>query len=117
MEATSSAACVSLQETGDLLIGADGLRSKVREKLGLGAADAPAFTGRVAFRATLHAEALPARRARAGGHAAPRAARASRAISAAARASIVNLVAVIESGWRGAPPRTSLGRRGRPAGA
>ena len=31
--------------------------------------------------------------------------------------SIVNLVAVIESNWRGAAGRRSLGRRGRPAGA
>ncbi len=38
------------RETGDVLVGADGLRSLARERIGL-AADAPTFSGRVAFRA------------------------------------------------------------------
>ncbi len=105
-----------MTEEGDLLVGADGLRSKVREKLGLGADDGPTFTGRIAFRATLAAETLgraarePEVTLRLG------AARASRAISAA-RGADVNLVAVIEAGWRERPAGSSLGRRSRPPGA
>jgi salicylate hydroxylase len=42
-------------DKADLLIGADGLRSQVREGLGFGPADRADFTGRVAFRAVLNA--------------------------------------------------------------
>ena len=50
---------LSVQENGDLAIGADGLRSKVRERLGFGEAEKPEFSGRVAFRATVPASELP----------------------------------------------------------
>jgi len=50
---------LSVQERGDLAIGADGLRSKLRERLGFGLADKPEFSGRVAFRATIPASELP----------------------------------------------------------
>ncbi len=52
---------VSLRETGDIVVGADGLRSRVRERLGLGGVDAAPFSGRVAFRAIVPARDLPPR--------------------------------------------------------
>jgi salicylate hydroxylase len=91
---------LTLRETGDFLIGADGLRSLARERLGLGDADAALFSGRVAFRATATTERIAARwttpevTLRLG----PRAHLVHYPLRAA---SIVNLVAVIESGWRG----------------
>ncbi len=94
---------LSLSEKGDLLIGADGLRSKTRERLGLGDADAAIFTGRIAFRATLPAAALatssspPVVTLRLG-------ARAHLVQYPLRDGREINLVAVIESGWRGAPP-------------
>lgn len=45
---------------GDLLIGADGLRSNVRERLGLGLSDQPVYSGRSAWRALLPADKAPA---------------------------------------------------------
>lgn len=44
---------------GDLLIGADGLNSAVRERLGLGEEDRPIYSGRTAWRAVLPAAAAP----------------------------------------------------------
>jgi salicylate hydroxylase len=52
---------VGVKERGEALIGADGLRSIVRERLGLGARDVAAFSGRVAFRATIEAARVPER--------------------------------------------------------
>jgi salicylate hydroxylase len=43
------------RDEADLLIGADGLRSQVRERLGLGARDQADFTRRVAYRAIVEA--------------------------------------------------------------
>ena len=91
---------LNLRETGDVAIGADGLRSRLRERLGLGAADAAIFSGRVAFRATVPAACLAAR------WSAPEitlrlGARAHLVHYPLRGASLVNLVAVIESGWRG----------------
>ena len=89
-----------MREAGDVLIGADGLRSLVRERIGLGAADAPIFSGRVAFRATVASQCLPARWS---------ASEVTLRLGAKAHlvhyplrgGSIVNLVAAIESTWRG----------------
>ena len=44
------------RDNADLLIGADGLRSRVRDQLGFGAQDRAEFTGRVAYRAIVEAD-------------------------------------------------------------
>jgi salicylate hydroxylase len=93
---------IRLAERGDLLIGADGLKSIVRERLSFGARDGSVFAGRVAFRATIDA-----------GEAPPRAREPEVSLNLAAKAHLVhypvaggdkiNLVAVIEAGWRAKP--------------
>jgi salicylate hydroxylase len=89
----------AVRDEADLLVGADGLRSRIRERLGFGEADRAAFTGRVAFRATVDSARVDDRWRRAevvlrlGPHA--------HLIHYPLRGgSIVNLVAVIESTWR-----------------
>ena len=90
-----------IQDSADLLIGADGLRSRVRERFGLGETDKPAFAGRVAFRATVEAPRIDSRwmqrevcvRVGPNAHLVHYPLRGE---------SILNLVAVIESAWRGA---------------
>jgi salicylate hydroxylase len=44
------------RDDADLLIGADGLRSKVRDQLGFGVRDQAEFAGRVAYRALVNAD-------------------------------------------------------------
>ena len=93
---------LTLQERGDFAIGADGLRSKLRERLGFGAAEEATFSGRVAFRAMVPARRLPAR------FAAPLVnlrlgARAHLVHYPLRNGSVVNLVATLEAGWRGKP--------------
>ncbi len=51
---------LSLETSADLLVGADGLRSAVRERLGLGGPKDIVFTGNVAWRALIDAQRLPA---------------------------------------------------------
>jgi salicylate hydroxylase len=50
------------RQEADLLIGADGLRSQVRDQLGFGARDQVEFTGRVAYRAIVNADRANPRR-------------------------------------------------------
>ncbi|HLW92621.1 MAG TPA: FAD-dependent monooxygenase [Roseiarcus sp.] len=90
-----------LAERGDLLIGADGLRSIVRERLGLGKHDEPRFSNRVAFRATIDAGAAPirARERDVSLHLGPKAHLVHYPVAGGA---LVNIVAVIESDWRAA---------------
>ena len=47
---------IQARDDADLLIGADGLRSRVRDQLGFGAQDRAEFTGRVAYRAIVEAD-------------------------------------------------------------
>jgi salicylate hydroxylase len=90
---------LSLEETGDVVVGADGLRSQVRERLALDGAGAAMFSGRFAFRAIVPAKDLPARwlapdvTLRLG----PRAHLVQYPLRGA---TMLNLVAVIDSGWR-----------------
>jgi salicylate hydroxylase len=83
-------------DDADLLIGADGLRSHVRDRLGLGASDEVLFTGRVAYRAIVDADPGWTRSAivlRFGPDA--------HLVQYALRSgSIINLVATIRSAWR-----------------
>ena len=91
---------ITMRETGDVLVGADGLRSLVRERIGLGAADAALFSGRVAFRATVESQRVAVRWS---------ASEVTLRLGAKAHlvhyplrgGSVVNLVAAIESTWRG----------------
>jgi len=90
---------LSLEETGDVVVGADGLRSRVREGLAFDGAGAATFSGRFAFRAIVPAKDLPARwlapevTLRLG----PRAHLVQYPLRGA---TILNLVAVIDAGWR-----------------
>lgn len=88
------------EDRADLLVGADGLRSCIRQSLGLGDLQDAFFTGRVAFRASVPAGDVDSRCAspdiilRLGPN-------AHLVHYPLRRGSIINLVAVIESGWRG----------------
>jgi salicylate hydroxylase len=109
---------VGVRERGEALIGADGLRSIVRERLGLGGRDAAAFSGRVAFRATVEADRVP-RRLLAPEITLRLGARAHFVHYPLRDGAVVNIVAVIESGgrreagdhpWDGAADRARLER-------
>jgi salicylate hydroxylase len=90
-----------LSERGDALIGADGLRSMIREGLGFGARDAAPFAGRVAFRATIAARKAPPRReAEVSLHLG---AKAHLVHYPVAGGDLINIVAVIEAAWRDRP--------------
>jgi salicylate hydroxylase len=91
---------IGVSERADFLIGADGLRSLVRERLGLGERGAALFSGRVAFRAQIDASLVAATlreevvTLRLG-------AKAHLVHYPLRNGSLLNVVAVIESDWRG----------------
>ena len=90
----------TIREAADLLVGADGLRSKVRERLAPGRDDRLAFSGRVAFRATIPASLVDSRWTRP--HVVLRLGPNAHLVHyPLRRGSIVNIVAVIEDSWRG----------------
>jgi salicylate hydroxylase len=93
---------VMLAERGGVLIGADGLKSAIRERLGLGDREAARFSGRVAFRATIPAQDAWAS-ARAPEVCLRLGARAHLVHYPVAGGAMINLVAVIEAGWRVRP--------------
>ncbi len=88
------------RDEADLLIGADGLRSQVRDRLGLGAPNQANFTGHVAYRAMVDADGSN-----------PRWTRSDIVLRLGPEAhlvqyplrcgSIINLVAIIRSAWQG----------------
>ena len=89
----------TVQDHAELFVGADGLRSRVRERLGLGDADKAAFTGRVAFRATADSSFIDSRwrRPEVILRLGPNAHLVHYPLR---KGSVVNLVAVIEASWR-----------------
>ncbi|WP_158814035.1 FAD-dependent monooxygenase [Methylocapsa sp. S129] len=109
---------IGLRERGDFLIGADGLRSIIRERLGLGGRDEASFSGRVAFRAQVGAHSV-AERLRETEVTLRLGTKTHLVHYPLREGAIVNLVAVIESGWRakkgddpwdGSADRASLAR-------
>ena len=94
---------------GDFLVGADGLRSVVRERLGLGPSDAPVWSGRTAWRALVPAAAAPpvARRVETNLWLGPRAHLVHYPVR---HGEFVNVVAIAEDGWRGEDTRGAGGR-------
>jgi salicylate hydroxylase len=90
----------TIQDSADLLIGADGLRSRVRERFGFGKTDRPAFVGRVAFRATADSVRIDTSWTRPEVYL--RLGPCAHLVHYPLRGgSILNLVAVVESAWRG----------------
>jgi salicylate hydroxylase len=90
----------TIQDSADLLVGADGLRSRVRERFGFGETDRPAFAGHVAFRATVDWAHIDSRwmRPEVCLRLGPRAHLVHYPLRSEA---ILNLVAVVESAWSG----------------
>ncbi len=90
-----------LRLSSDVLIGADGLRSLVRDRIGLGLADMPVYSGYTAWRALVDAEDAP-----------PEALRLETTLWLGPKAHLVQyplrggkvvyVVAVTEDAWRGA---------------
>ncbi len=86
---------------GHMLIGADGLHSAVRSRLGLGESDTPIYSGRTAWRTILDATSAPPAALRfqtnlwLGPH-------AHLVHYPLRQGEIVNVVAIVEDSWRGA---------------
>ena len=92
------AGAVGIRERGDFLIGADGLRSIARERMGLGEAKAAQFLGRVAFRASIDADkAEPRWRER---EVTLRLGKRAHLVHYPLPGGLINIVAVVEGGWR-----------------
>jgi salicylate hydroxylase len=91
------------RDEADLLIGADGLRSRVRDGMGFGAPDQADFTGHVAYRAIVNAEDADPRwtRSEIVLRLGPEAHLVQYPLR---RGSIINLVATIRSAWRSGAP-------------
>jgi salicylate hydroxylase len=83
----------------DLLIGADGLRSIVRERLGLGMGDQPVWSGRTAWRAVLPAAKAPGHALRFESHL-WLGQRAHLVHYPLRQGELVNVVAITEGAWR-----------------
>lgn len=94
----------SIRDKADLLIGADGLHSRIRERLGLGGEDQTVLAGRVAYRAIVNADEVDPRSRR---NIILRLGSDAHLVQYPLRGgSAVNLVATIGSPWlRGTPER------------
>lgn len=90
---------MSMRERGDFLIGADGLRSTVRQQLGFGGVGGAQFLGRVAFRAMIEADKVEPRWREPD--VTLRLGKRAHLVHYPLRGETINVVAVIESGWRG----------------
>ena len=90
---------IGVRERGEFLIGADGLRSTVRHRLGLGETGAAQFLGRVAFRAMIEADKVEPRWREPD--VTLRLGKRAHLVHYPLRGETINVVAVIESGWRG----------------
>jgi salicylate hydroxylase len=89
----------AVRDEADLLIGADGLRSQVRNGMGFGAPDQAYFTGHVAYRAIVNVEDADPRWTR--NEIVLRLGPEAHLVQyPLRRGSIVNLVATIRSAWR-----------------
>lgn len=91
------------EDSADLVIGADGLRSAVRQAVASGAGDEPVFTGRVAFRALVSSSNVDSEwtRQRVVMRLGPNAHLVHYPLR---QGSVVNIVAVIQSSWRSHAP-------------
>jgi salicylate hydroxylase len=100
------------RDHADLLIGADGVHSQVRDQLGLGAQNQAEFTGRVAYRAILNTADADPRWTRS--NIILRLGREAHLVQyPLRRGSMMNLVATIKSAW----PTSSANHQGDRAGS
>ncbi len=98
----------------DLLIGADGLRSTIRARMGLGLDDQPVWSGRTAWRALLPADQAPksALKLETSLWLGPKAHLVHYPLRQGA---LINIVAITEDGWRGDEAADLWSISGKPA--
>ena len=99
---------------GDLLIGADGLRSTIRGLMGLGKTDAPIWSGRTAWRALVPLDQAPeeARKLETTLWLGPKAHLVHYPLR---EGSLINIVAITEDDWRGEEAKDLWTISGEPA--
>ena len=99
---------------GDLLIAADGLRSVLRDRMGLGLNDKPVYSGRTAWRALVDAQDAPAFALRLASNLwlGPKAHLVHYPLRGG---TIVNVVAITEDAWRGDDDKDFWSVHGDPA--
>ena len=98
----------------DVLIGADGLRSTIRSRMGLGLGDEPIWSGRTAWRALLPADLAPksARKLETSLWLGPKAHLVHYPLR---RGALINIVAITQDGWRGEDAADLWAINGKPA--
>ena len=99
---------------GDVLIGADGLRSTIRDLMGLGESDAPIWSGRTAWRALVPLEDAPegARKLETTLWLGPKAHLVHYPLR---EGTLINIVAITEDSWRGEEAKDLWTISGEPA--
>ena len=99
---------------GDVLIGADGLRSTIRSRMGLGLGDEPIWSGRTAWRALLPADLAPksALKLETSLWLGPKAHLVHYPLRQGA---LINIVAITQDGWRGEEAADLWAISGKPA--